>query len=413
MKYALVGINHNNASLGALERFFMDCESGVALGKELKELYEEAVILQTCNRFECYLVAKEVCFKNLIDCISKHFGVSPEECSTKFYQYQDIAVIRHLLVVVSSLDSVVLGESQILSQIRNAYTFCRGNQLTGKYLNRLFELAIRVGKRVRTETAISRGAVSVSQAAVEFSSRIFSDLSRRKAVVIGAGEMGELALKHLVSRGVSDISILNRNHQRALELASHYSGASGLPLSSLQSELEDADLVIVGVAGGVVLDYSLTKSLMQKRKFRKLFVADISLPRAVDAKVRDLANIYLCDIYDLKQLTEENLKKRGGEVELIHAIISEEQTEFEKWRSHQVLVPVFRELQKWRESQYCESVRPLLNRCDDPLLKKQLEKEIRKNSGKTLHLMFKLLKESSSDSEYQKRILAVVQEAIQ
>ena len=212
------GMTHKTASLAILNDFYLDTQKQEQLCHRLRARVDELVILQTCNRWECYASMDHEAEPEILDAVRNYFDVPAERLDQYIFFKRGEECIYHLLEVSASLDSLVLGESQILGQVKCAYVKAREEGWSGKLLNRLFEIAVRGGKRVRAETGISRGAVSISQAAVELGKKIFGDLNTSKVLVIGAGEMGLLACRHLASAGCRNVSLMNRTFSRAQEI---------------------------------------------------------------------------------------------------------------------------------------------------------------------------------------------------
>jgi glutamyl-tRNA reductase len=255
------------------------------------------------------------------------------------YVVKGEAVVRHLFRVVSSLDSMVIGEAQILGQVKEAYEHAFQNGATGRAFNRLFRQSFEVGKRVRTETAIGENAVSISYAAVELAKKVFDSLEGRTVFIIGAGKMSELTAKHLVCNGVEDVLVANRTYARAVELAGRFSGGA-IEYAALFERMHDADIVISSTAAQ---DYVVSKSdvaeVMRGRRGRPLFFIDIAVPRDIDPAVNDLSDVYVYDIDDLNGVVESNLEERMREAERAEAIIEEEIAEFLRWQESLEVVP--------------------------------------------------------------------------
>ncbi len=260
------------------------------------------------------------------------------------YSYKDMDAIFHLFEVASSLDSMVVGEPQILGQLKDAYKLAADNKTTRSILNRLMHRSFSVAKRIRTETKIAHSAVSISYAAVELAKRIFSDLSNKKAMLIGAGEMAELAAQHLINSGIKDIVVVNRTFSRAKDLARRFNGKA-YPFSSLFDLLPQIDIVISSTGSTApIIHQRDMKVIIKKRKYSPMFFIDIAVPRDIDPDVNNLDNVYLYDIDDLKDVVSENLEKRAREAEIARSIIREEVGKFETWLRSLSLTPTIKDL---------------------------------------------------------------------
>jgi glutamyl-tRNA reductase len=247
------------------------------------------------------------------------------------YFYQDLEAVEHLFTVASSLDSMVLGEPQILGQLKDAYRKAVEEQTAKVIINRLLHKSFSVAKRVRTETAVAANAVSISFAAVELAKRIFGDLSKHSAMLIGAGEMAELAAIHLLNNGVQEILVVNRTLERAKELATRFQGRAAC-LDNLYENLLFVDIVISSTgAPSTIIQAKDIRKILKKRKHRPIFFIDIAVPRDIDPDVNQVDNVYLYDIDDLKEVVEENLANRKAEAEKARLIIAQEVEKFAQW----------------------------------------------------------------------------------
>jgi glutamyl-tRNA reductase len=348
----IVGLSHRTAPLEIRERFVIE---GDAAGEALRGLAsagcDEAVLLSTCNRTELYLRAdSHANARSLaVRFLSGHAGINETDTDSYVYQLFDEQAITHLFRVVGSLDSMVVGEAQIQGQVRAAYELARREGvLTGPVMPRLFETALRVGGRIRSETRLGTGAASIPSAALELGRKIFGSLQGRTALVIGAGEMSELTIKCLRAEGVTDISVMNRTEERAHELAATLS-ARAIAVADLPDALRDADIVVTATsAPHVILSRDQVARAIGSRD-RPLLILDIALPRDVDPAVSEIENVFLYDIDDLSQLVEGNLRKRHSEIDAAQAIVDAEALEFQDWCRGREVVPVIRELRGWAE----------------------------------------------------------------
>ncbi len=329
----LIGLNHKTASVEVREKFALtDCkhlEPGVVpVGGCIKE----AMVLSTCNRVEIVVVGEgDGVAEHVIRCWADSRGQRPDELSPYVYTYQGLEAVNHLFTVASSLDSLVVGEPQILGQLKSAYHEAVERNATRVVLNRLLHKAFSVAKRVRTETAVASSAVSISYAAVELAKRIFGDMGNYSAMLIGAGEMAELAATHLLNNGIRSICVANRTFERAQTLAAQFNGLP-VPFEQLFNQLESVDIVISSTgAHEAIIRARDIRSILKKRKNRPMFFIDIAVPRDIDPDVNALDNVYLYDIDDLKEVVEENLAQRQEEALKARAIVDEETRTFGRW----------------------------------------------------------------------------------
>jgi len=311
-----IGMNHETAPVEVRECLARDLGNPEKVLTSLKEFptVKESMFISTCNRVEVLFTTADLSKsrEEVLALFSKLGGIAEESFSSSLYIHQNMEAVSHVFRVASSLDSMVLGEPQILGQIKEAYSKATREKRTGVILNRLLHKAFHVAKRVRTETGISDAAVSVSYAAVELAKKIFRDLSGKKALLIGAGEMAELAAKHLLSHGVSSISVANRTFERAVELAGVFRGTP-VSFDEITAQLMEVDIVISSTASQTyVITQEKVKNSFRKRKNRPIFFIDIAVPRDVDPAVNDLPNVYVYDIDDLKGVVQLNMAQRDA-----------------------------------------------------------------------------------------------------
>ncbi len=344
----LVGLNHKTAPVEVRERFALE-KSGLhpleTLREEVPEV-EEALYLSTCNRVEFLFTSKEPdrALRGLKEFLSKKTGLKQESFEPHLYTLKGSDAVRHLFRVASGLDSMVLGEPQILGQVKDAYRKAVEFRTTGPVLNRLLHKTFSVAKRVRTETGIGSHAVSVSYAAVELAKKIFGSLRGKVALLVGAGEMAELAAQHLLSAGVSKMLVANRTLSRAIELAERF-GGEAYGLDELKECLLKSDIVISSTgAPGYIITKDTIKPLLRKRKMRPIFFIDIAVPRDVDPEVNALENVYVFDIDDLKQVVEENIERRKKEATRAEKIVEEEVIKFSRWLKELAVYPTIKAL---------------------------------------------------------------------
>lgn len=363
------GLSHKTAPVEIREKLAIS-ESRLPEALSLllsKPSISEAVILSTCNRTEIYAVSDDLekGKSDIIDFLSEYHRFERDAFVKALYFYTEQQVVRHLFRVASSLDSMVIGEAQILGQVKDAYQIAYENKSTSLILNRLFRHAIECGKRVRTETAIGESPVSVSYAAVQLAKNVFETLENRPVMVVGAGKMSVLTIKHLVSNGANPIMVTNRTYEKAYEIACEFNGIA-VPFEEKFEKMATADIVISSTgAQGYVITADDVRNIMRRRKGRPLFFIDIAVPRDVDPEAAEIENVFVYDIDDLKHVVDENLKERKKEAEKAEKIIDEEVSEFFAWLASLDVVPTIKEL----------------NRIAQEIKQRELEKALKRLNG--------------------------------
>lgn len=328
----LIGLNHRTAPVEVRERFALTEHSDPETWAiPMEKSVPEVLILSTCNRVEILACGAG----DVTGHVLRHWAAarhcSVEELRPHIYAYKDQEAVRHLFSVASSLDSMVLGEPQILGQLKEAYRKAVHNNSTGVICNKLLHKAFSVAKRVRTETAVASSAVSISYAAVELAKRIFGDMRNHSAMLIGAGEMAELAATHLLQAGVRKILVANRTFERGRELALQF-GGEAIAFDALFDFLADVDIVIASTGSPeAVIRAKDLQRVLNLRKYHPMFFIDIAVPRDIDPDVNALDNVYLYDIDDLKEVVEENLAVRRDEAIKAGNIVEEEVNAFSRW----------------------------------------------------------------------------------
>ena len=341
MALIVVGVSHTTAPIEVREKLtFRPRECVRVLGRLRAEgLIREGVVLSTCNRTEIYAVEeKSVGLSEIESILSDRLGVD----STRFtYVRRDREATSHLFAVAAGLDSMILGEAQIQGQVRDAWEQCRTE--AGPILNRMFQTALLAASRAREETGIGRGAASVSSSAVQLAKKIFGGLAGRRAMILGAGDVAELALECLLNEGVRVAIVANRTHERALSLAERH-GATAMHYDECWQLLRDVDVLICSTAApSPVVTVARVRDSIEARGDRPLCVLDIALPRDVEAAVGDLDNVFLYDLDDLRAAAAANLEQREEDVPAARAIIAEEVQKFWDWVAGLAAVPVVRE----------------------------------------------------------------------
>lgn len=328
MSLVVVGLNYRTAAVDLLERMTVD---RAALPKALHDLTDrehlaEVVLLSTCNRTEVY--ARTTRFHDGVDDV-RHFlaeqsGIHPDLLGEQLYTYHDDAAVAHLFGVASGLDSMIIGEGEVLGQVREAWTMAEREGCLGQMLSRTFRHAVEVGKRARTETAIGRHAVSVSSAAVQVAGERLGSLEGRRILLLGAGDVGEGMAVALSGAGVDQIVVANRSRTRGRELAARINGLS-VPLDDVLEELVSCDVLLASTgAPGTLVERADMEEVMRRRDGRALLVVDVAVPRDVDPGVANVFGVMLLDIDDLKAVGEQSLQHRRAEVAKVRVIITEE-----------------------------------------------------------------------------------------
>ena len=350
MTIFVFGINHSTAPVEFREKLSFSKETTKQTLQQLigKNILQEAVLLSTCNRTEVYGVLEDI--HKLNGQIPKEFSsVSDlqEDIPEKyFYQKNEKQAVSHLFQVASSLNSMVVGETQILGQVKQAYGWAAETETTGSILTRLFHAAFHAAKRVRTETQIGAGSISVGSVAVNLAQKLFRDFSEKKVVLIGAGEMAKQVVNHLKKSGCNSIYLINRTLEQAEELAKN-TGGKALPFDLLDETLLFADIVITSTSSTKpILTPKTIQNAMAVRKNRPLFLIDISVPRNIDAKIKYIYNTYLFDIDDLQKIVQENLEERKQEIPKAEKITNHEVNRFFSWYESLDTVVTIQQLQK-------------------------------------------------------------------
>ncbi|MBI4644626.1 MAG: glutamyl-tRNA reductase [Deltaproteobacteria bacterium] len=357
MNLVLLGLNHKTAPVALREKLVGLVTDVAGAYEDLKARPEllELVLYSTCNRVEtlCATAEPEGAISRLRAFFSNLPDISSAELEKSLYVHRDRDAVRHLFRVAASLDSLVVGEPQILGQIKEAYRQAADNRATGPILNRLLHKTFSVAKRVRRETGIGDYAVSISYAAVTLGRKIFGSLAGKTAVLVGAGEMAELAIEHLRGDGVGRIIIANRTLERGLQLAQRF-GGEGVSLEELADQLLHADIIISSTGSPqYLLTREQVKGVMRRRKHKPLFFIDIAVPRDLDPAINDLDNVYLYNIDDLKEVVEFNWQRRHQEAAKAERLVAEETLKFLDWLETLAVFPTIISL-KEKADRICE-----------------------------------------------------------
>jgi glutamyl-tRNA reductase len=352
MRLVLVGTSHHRAPVELREQLFVSAADNSELVGRLAGADAEAVVLSTCNRTELYLVHgdEEAAQARAFAELTALAELSESEIAPALYTLLDETAALHLFRVSAGLDSMIPGEAQILGQVRSAYDLAQKAGTTGPVLHRAFRQALRVGRRVRTETAIGENPASISSAAAELAERVFGSLEGRRILILGAGKMSDLATVNLISRGVESVFVANRSVDRAERLARRFGGrAAGL--EAVEEELERADVVVASTSSrGYVLSAEQVERAMRRRKGRPIFFVDIAVPRDIDPAVNRIEGCYLYDVDDLERVVEESVAGRREEAVRAEAIVAEEAGRFRDWQLSLDVVPAIASLRARAES---------------------------------------------------------------
>ena len=338
MKIVVLGLNHKSAPIEIREKLAFDTTQTLRALKEFKNRFHEAefVLLSTCNRVELYCASKiseseEVTAEDLTEFLSDFHNIPIEKFQESLYAYENEDSVRHLLTVASSLDSMVVGEAQIIAQVKESYQLACTAKSAGKILNRLFHCAFATSKKIYTTTSISAGRVSVAGVAVELAMQLFADISSAKVVVIGAGEMGELLVQHLLQVGCKIITIVNRSYERGKNMAERY-GIAVDKWEEIENQLIGANIAIASAA---VQDYLFRKGpfkkIMNKRWGSTLLIIDIAVPRNFEPSINEMDGVYLYSVDDLSEVVERNRKTRELDIAAGMDIVYKNVTDFMDW----------------------------------------------------------------------------------
>jgi glutamyl-tRNA reductase len=344
MHTLMVGLNYRTAPVEIREKLTFDPDSIAQAMKELKgkKSILENIIVSTCNRTEIYAVVDQLHTGRyyIKDFLSQWFGIDKEEFTPYLSIVEDEGAVEHLFHVTCGLNSMVVGETQILGQVRSSFLSAQEKRTSGTVFNHLFKQSITLAKRAHSETEIGSNAVSVSYAAVELAKKIFGDLTNKNVLILGAGKMGELAVQNLHGSGVGKVTVMNRTFEKAQNLAEKFQGEAKT-IEELQCALVEADIMISSTgAKGYVITKEMMQDVERMRKGRPLFMVDIAVPRDLDPGLADLESVFLYDIDDLEGIVEANLQERKVAAEEIELMIESEIVEFKNWLNTLGVVPV-------------------------------------------------------------------------
>jgi glutamyl-tRNA reductase len=338
MEIVLIGLNHRTATVELRERIAFTVEQACEAADQLRSrgILEETLVLSTCNRSELYGVPRELSADSAgaVELFLASFHqLPPHELNGSLYRHRDHNAVRHLFRVAAGLDSMLLGEAEILGQVREAYRIALDHGATGPVLNRMFQGALEVGKRVRNETEIGTRPVSVAFAGVKLAERIFGRMNNHRALIVGAGATSEQVVRHLCDRGIKQLHVLNRTAEHAVDLAARF-GGEVVPWENLQAALEWPDLIVTSVSSNEpILTRAMMERAMAARGNRALLLIDLGVPRNVAAEAGGLYNTYLYNVDDLTEIVEQNKKAREAEIPRAETIIEEQVEKFLHWQA--------------------------------------------------------------------------------
>jgi glutamyl-tRNA reductase len=405
MNIIVLGLNHKTAPVEIREKLAF---SEDIIEDALKKLcgiegIKESLILSTCNRVDILVVARDyhAGVNGIKKFLSNYHNIPVSDFEECLYIYDTDYAIKHIFKVASGLDSMVIGEPQIFGQIKDAYTHTCNAKTSEVILNKFLHKSFQVAKRIRTETTIGERAISVSYVAVELAKKIFENLQDKGVMLIGAGEMSELAMKHLISNGVKNIIITNRTYERAVEQANKYNGIP-IKFEELYSYLKDVDIVISSTGSkDYILRYNDIHDVIKLRKNKPMFFIDIAVPRDIDPLINEIGNVYLYDIDDLQGVVNSNIKEREKEAVKAERIIEHEYKQFYKWLSSLSLTPVITSLRNRMEDIRRRELEKTLSKFKDfdDSQKKALDILTTSIVNKILHSPITNLKKSAETSE--------------
>jgi glutamyl-tRNA reductase len=372
MHLLAIGLSHKTAPVELREQLSFSSATVCAFLNENKKtisinaptLADESVVLSTCNRLEYYTLAKnpQAATRVVIKLMSQFSQLPIAAFETHLYQRQDETAINHLMRVAAGLDSMVLGESQILGQLVQAYQSAQTHSTVGPILSRLFEKAIHAGKRARTETNIGLNPASISSIAIQLAQHHLGNLANQTVMILGAGEMGHLTIKALVKHGIKELLVVNRTKERADQLAAQWA-ATPLTFDQIDAGLLQADLLVTSTAAPhAVIHYHQIAQIMQQRPHRPLLIIDIALPRDVETTVEQIPNVHLYNIDSLQGQLEDNLKAREHEIPKVESIIEQETADFLQWYYSLNVVPTITSFREQVDSIRREELERTLNR---------------------------------------------------
>ena len=372
LKLNAVSINHRTANVEAREKFFYSSEEIRGIADKIKSVSRESLLVSTCNRTELYILPRERDFRSSENSNSHidlyHFirsgkNMGDGEAQSDFETFEGFEAVRHLFAVACGIDSLMLGDIQILGQVKEAYNTGVELGMVGTIMHHASQMALKAGKRAKSETRISEGAISVSYAAVELAEKIFGNLKGKTAMLIGAGETAELAAKDLKPKEIGKLYVANRTIERAQNLVREIGVGEAIPLDAIPDTLAQVDIAISSVGGS---DYILTRELvansMKRREDNPLLIIDIGVPRNVEPAVKKIPNVFLNDMDSLNLIVEKNMEMRRSEIPAVRRIVDEELNDFVKWYNALEVGPTIKRLRDKIEQIRIEEIKRYKNK---------------------------------------------------
>jgi glutamyl-tRNA reductase len=401
MALIVLGINHRTAPVEIREQIVFERDRLPLILGQIAALpgVDEAVVVSTCNRTELYLSAEPERAADVVDWLDAHHG-APGSLRDRFYLHRNTEAVRHCFAVACGLDSMIVGEPQILGQVKESFRIASSERRVGPVLNRLFQQAFSVAKQVRTRTRIGASAVSVAYAAVALARQIFSGFERHTALLVGAGETIELVARHLHGHGLTRMIVANRDVERAHALAAPFAGF-GIALTDLAAHLDEADILISSTASpGQVVSYDMVKTALKARKRRPVFIVDIAVPRDVEPRVAELEDVYLYTIDDLQNVVQQNLRTREDAAREACELVAAEALRFDQSLGTLDAVPTICKLRAEAERIRSEAVeqarRQMANGRDPSEVFEQLATTL---TGKLLHAPSRRLRRAGEEAD--------------
>ncbi len=420
MKIVAVGLNHKSAPIDIREKLYFSTDQVTQALTQLKRSYpdSEFVLLSTCNRVELYCACKRlggIEHEEIAKFLAEFHKLDLNDFHEQLYFYSDEDVVRHLLTVACGLDSMVLGEDQVLGQVKESYKLAITVKSTGKILNRLFHCAFFTSKKIHANTGISDGRISIAGVAIELAKKLFDEITESKTIVIGAGEMGELLVKHLLHVGCSDITIINRSFERGKVIAERR-GIKAAKWNELNKKILDADIVISSVSTrNYLFDREKLQNIMDKRQEKALLAIDISVPRNFEPDINKIENVHLYSIDELSSVAKENLKTREDDITRGMQIISEETRSFMEWFEAMEIGPLIgRMKQQFGQISENELERFFTGGRQDASCKEVLETMVNRIVNKLLHCVIsnvESMAKNESPNEAARLVQSIVQQA--
>jgi glutamyl-tRNA reductase len=397
----LLGLNHTTATLDVRERLALDSARHRAVVEALRNAFDcETVALSTCNRVELYVARADAppAVEQITRLLAEFHQIDPSLFSPHLYERAGRSAVEHLFSVAASLDSMVLGETQILGQVRHAYDASRDLGATGSFLNPLFQRALAVGKEVQTHTSLSEGRLSVASVAVDYAKGIFDNFADKVLLCIGAGEISTLVLQHFAMLRPGKVIVCNRDPQRGAELAAQF-GGEGAAWETLDDQLARADIVVTCTAAPQpIIRREQFEKLQKKRRYRPAFVIDLAVPRDVEAGVGELEQVYLYNVDDLQRVIAQTRDNRGESVGAARAIVMRHVEEFDVWLRRRALGPAIEQLYARYHAMATEELNRVTGRMSHLTAadRAHLQEMARRIVNKVLHDPLEALKESDA-----------------